>query len=111
MPTGLVPTFRKNVDNLPFYVPCSEELKLEIEKQGSYFIHLGRPRSFPVDWNSNTAVKDNQPYYTTAGVLSLWPEASEYAFGNYTDIMERLVLEIPTNCGPSFGIPYFSQSH
>ncbi|PON93404.1 LOW QUALITY PROTEIN: hypothetical protein TorRG33x02_106820 [Trema orientale] len=45
--------------NLPFYAPCSEELKLEIEKQGSCFIHLGRPGSFPVDWNSNTAAKDN----------------------------------------------------
>ncbi|EXC25060.1 Jasmonate O-methyltransferase [Morus notabilis] len=44
----------ENVDNFnaPYYAPCPEELKLEVEKEGSFIVE--RLEALPIDWDGGS---------------------------------------------------------
>jgi jasmonate O-methyltransferase len=46
---GLIPEEKVDTFNAPYYAPCAEEVKLEIQKEGSFI--MDRLEAFEIDWD------------------------------------------------------------
>ncbi|KAE8057149.1 hypothetical protein FH972_013862 [Carpinus fangiana] len=46
---GLIPEEKVDTFNAPYYAPCAEEVKLEIQKEGSFI--MDRLEAFDIDWD------------------------------------------------------------
>ncbi|PON54922.1 SAM dependent carboxyl methyltransferase [Parasponia andersonii] len=64
---GLIEEEKVDSFNAPYYAPCPEELKVEIEKEGSF--SLEGLEAFPVAWDGD-AVEADYLQYTTVVELS-----------------------------------------
>ncbi|KAJ0087317.1 hypothetical protein Patl1_09185 [Pistacia atlantica] len=61
---GLIEEEKVDSFNAPYYAPCPEELKLEVEKEGSFIID--RLEAFEIDWDGGV----DEAVNNTLGALS-----------------------------------------
>lgn len=54
---GLIPEEKVDTFNTPYYAPCPEEIKLEVEKEGSFV--MNRLEVFEIDWDGGSAEASN----------------------------------------------------
>lgn len=54
---GIIPEEKVDSFNTPYYAPCAEEVKLEIEKDGSLI--MDRLEAFEIDWDGGVDVVSN----------------------------------------------------
>ncbi|XVE94664.1 hypothetical protein REPUB_Repub02eG0028200 [Reevesia pubescens] len=92
---GLIEEEKVDSFNAPYYAPCAEEIKVEIQKEGSFIID--RLEAFEIDWDGG-AVSD---IHTTHGKLLIGQRVAktiravvesmlESHFGIGKDVMDEL---------------------
>ncbi|KAJ9186550.1 hypothetical protein P3X46_002109 [Hevea brasiliensis] len=87
---GLVKEEKVDSFDAPYYAPCAEELKLEVEKEGSF--NIGRLEAFEIDWDGGS--DDKQAALQSRGrkvaktIRAVVESMLEFHFGG--DIMDEL---------------------
>ncbi|KAF3446349.1 hypothetical protein FNV43_RR11528 [Rhamnella rubrinervis] len=85
---GLVEEEKVDTFNAPYYAPCAEELKVEIEKEGSFIVD--RLEAFEIDWDGDGGdVIHNSTFETqfrgqrvAKTIRAVVESLLEYHFGN-----------------------------
>ncbi|XP_050366461.1 probable jasmonic acid carboxyl methyltransferase 2 [Argentina anserina] len=88
---GLVAEEKVDSFNAPYYAPCAEELKLELQKDGSFI--LDRLEAFEIDWDGGADVVDDHQAIPVNGYESVDYDQMVAKRGNRVAKTIRAVVE------------------